>query len=224
MNGLKWKTISFRSFSFLTDTHCRSFRFTACHRLKPKIVQSYQTLMSLVMQGIRQHSFVTDSQSVIVGLIGWWVLLDAEVYQSEEGPDSKVWRCRWTICWWRLCFRSSGHLVRCLLPSRLLCLLLNAAFYLLLKQTMKHDSSPIYLFLGESLLVGKESYIFKKTNKTRHWYKKKKLQYFIYPFTFHISFHQWMYEAKMKISRSNVTSVKLGHVATRRRPRIRSRS
>lgn len=128
---------------------------------------------------------MTDSQSVIVGLIGRWVLLDAEVYQSEEGPDSKVWRCRWTICWWRLCFRSSGQLVRCLLPSRLLCLLLNAAFYLLLKQTMKHDSSPIYPFLGESLLVGKESYIFtKKTNKTRHWQKKKKLQYFIYPFTF----------------------------------------
>lgn len=203
MNGLKWKTISFRSFSFLTDTHCRSFRFTACHRLKPKIVQSYQTLMSLVMQGIRQHSFVTDSQSVIVGLIGWWVLLDAEVYQSEEGPDSKVWRCRWTICWWRLCFRSSGQLVRCLLPSRLLCLLLNAAFYLLLKQTMKHDSSPIYLFLGESLLVGKESYILKRTNKTCHWYKKKSynilftLSHFTFPFTNECMKPKWKYQEVM---------------------------
>lgn len=137
-----------------------------------------------------------------MGLIGQWVLLDAEVYQSEEGPDSKVWRCRLTICWWRLCFRSSGQSVRCLLPSRLLCLLLNAAFYLLLKQTMKHDSSPIYLFLGESLLVGKESYILKKllkqaTDEKKSWNILSTLSHF-----------------NTTIKKSNVTSVKLGHVAT----------
>lgn len=74
---------------------------------------------------------MTNSQRVTCGLGG---LLNVAGYQSEEGPDSKVWRYRWTICWCGFSFRSAGQWVRGLLPSRLPCLLLNRAFYLQINQ------------------------------------------------------------------------------------------
>lgn len=80
--------------------------------------------------------------------VGWRGLLNTEVYQSEEGPDSKVWRYRGTICWCGFSIRSTGQWARGLLPSRLPCLPLSTAFYLQLSQlvTWPNNSCASYIY------------------------------------------------------------------------------
>lgn len=102
---------------------------------------------------LQASSHITNSQRVRCRLGG---LLNVEVYQSEEGPDSKVWRYRGTICWCGSRVRSTGQWVKGLLPSRLPRLPLNGAFYLQLSQLRNMSHQWLHCF--KNIITQKYNY------------------------------------------------------------------
>lgn len=140
--AMDWKKQREMQSSCLHYIHVQLWAITVLGRLKntPCLTQQWELcltpitgLVSYEASGIISYDQQPKGQIWVGGL------LNVEVYQSEEGPDRKVWRYRGTICWWRFSVRSTEQWVRGLLPSRLPCLPLSRAFHQPLRQL--HDTT-----------------------------------------------------------------------------------